>query len=78
MLHLPVTFMNRLNQTESSVFKLWMLYSKGSPFQITCMRHQVSKFVSIYNRPPLTGYFQDGVVGSCVIVGLVVGVGIEW
>ena len=26
MSHLPLSFMNRLNKTESAVFKLWMLY----------------------------------------------------
>ena len=34
MSHLPLSLMNRLNQTESAIFKLWMLYSEGSPFRL--------------------------------------------
>ena len=34
MSHLPLILMNRLNQTESAIFKLWMLYFKGSPFRL--------------------------------------------
>ena len=32
MSHLPVSLMNRLNQTVSAVFKLWMLYFQRIPF----------------------------------------------
>ena len=32
MSHLPVSLMNRLKQTESAVFKLWMLYFQRIPY----------------------------------------------
>ena len=34
MSHLPLSLMNRLNKTESAVFKLWMLYFQRISFQI--------------------------------------------
>ena len=38
--HLPFSLMNRLNKTESAVFNFWILYSKGSPFQIIRIYHE--------------------------------------
>ena len=32
MSHIPGSLMNRLSQTESAVFKLWMLYFQRVPF----------------------------------------------
>ena len=32
MSHLPLSLMNRLNQTESAVFKLWILYPNFPKF----------------------------------------------
>ena len=37
MSHLPLSLMNRLNKTESAVFKLWMLYFQRLFFQIICL-----------------------------------------
>ena len=34
MLHLPLSLMYRLNQTETAVFKFWMLYFQRISFQI--------------------------------------------
>ena len=34
MSHLPLSFTNRLNQTESAAFKLWMLHVQSIFFQI--------------------------------------------
>ena len=34
MSHLPVSLMNRLNQTESAIFKLWMMYFQRIPFRL--------------------------------------------
>ena len=34
MSHLPLYLMNRLNKTESAVFKLWMLYFQRISFEI--------------------------------------------
>ena len=34
MSHLPLSLMNRLNKTESAVFKLWMLYFERISIQI--------------------------------------------
>ena len=34
MSHLPLSFMNRLNKTESAVFIFWVLYFYETPYQI--------------------------------------------
>ena len=35
---IDISLMNRLNQTESAIFKLWMLYFQRIPFQIIWFR----------------------------------------
>ena len=54
---MPFFLMDRLNQTECVVFKLWMLYSQRISFQITYRSQQLSlfrveavKFLPIYRN----------------------------
>ena len=42
MSHLSLSLINRLNKTESAVFKLWMLYFQRISFQIIYRSQQLS------------------------------------
>ena len=48
MSHLPLSLMNRLNKTESAVFKLWMLYFQSLFFQIICLVWFLNTCIGIY------------------------------
>ena len=51
MSHLPLSLMNRLNKTESSVFKLWMLYFQRIYFSdylvSICLRYPSRRLKSL-------------------------------
>ena len=51
MSHLPSSLMNRLNKTESAVFKLSMLYFQTISFQIIQMQNNLGHLVPNHEVP---------------------------
>ena len=62
---MPVSLMNRLHKTESSVFNLLMLYFKGFPFLSS-------------KRSPLTWLCRDKAIQNIPVHRLSVGINIKF